>query len=96
VLCSLFFLIGGIYSLLHFTFLPYYALFLLLKFGIDYTMIKKSSAFFKKKIMFSSFILSGFIYPFITVIIVFRSSIGSYSWKERSYMVSQKKIKHKK
>lgn len=61
----------------------------LFKIGVDSVLLGKSVQFFKKQIPLFSFLASIFIYPVITVIVVFSSFSGTYIWKERSFKKQQ-------
>ncbi len=84
-LCNLFVIIGGIYSVFKKEFILYYLIFLIFKIVIDFIYIKKSYHFFNEQMLLSSYFINVFIYPFLTVIIVYGSLRGNYSWKGRRF-----------
>jgi biofilm PGA synthesis N-glycosyltransferase PgaC len=78
-------LAGLIYSIIRPDFSTYYLGFLVTKVFIDFYVIKSSNAFYKSKINIATFLLSAFSYPIVTVIVVFGSLRGTYSWKGRKF-----------
>jgi biofilm PGA synthesis N-glycosyltransferase PgaC len=78
-------LAGLIYCIIKPDFSPYYLGFLVAKVSIDFYVIKMSNTFYKSKINIAAFLLSAFSYPIVTVIVVFGSLRGTYSWKGRKF-----------
>jgi biofilm PGA synthesis N-glycosyltransferase PgaC len=78
-------LVGLIYCIIKPDFSPYYLSFLVAKVSIDFYVIKMSNTFYKSKINITAFLLSAFSYPIVTVIVVFGSLKGTYSWKGRKF-----------
>ena len=78
-------LVGLIYCIIKPDFSPYYLSFLVAKVSIDFYVIKMSNTFYKSKINIAAFLLSAFSYPIVTVIVVFGSLRGTYSWKGRKF-----------
>lgn len=56
---------------------------MILKFIVDYILIRNTANFFKVNLNYFS--LSSLIYPFFSSAIVFYSFLGSYKWKERTF-----------
>ncbi len=56
----------------------------LLKFTLDYTLIKKSANFLNCKNLFLDYTISSFLYPIFSVFIAL-ASFGGFSWKGRYY-----------
>jgi hypothetical protein len=52
---------------------------------IDLVFIHKHTNVFGLKMNFFSFIISEILYPFVTIIVVFGSLFGTYTWKNRSF-----------
>ncbi len=65
--------------------LPFYISFLVGKVLIDTIFLFRSAIFFKKTLHPFYTLLSSFLYPFITLCVVFGSFSGSYRWKGRFY-----------
>ncbi len=59
--------------------------FILLKVASDALFIEKIKSWTESKILFSTILLSGGIYPFITCIVTFKSIFTKYTWKGRNY-----------
>ncbi|MDU8885083.1 glycosyltransferase [Yeosuana sp. MJ-SS3] len=58
---------------------------LILKFGIDFHFISRTSVFFNQKRILKSFPLSFLIYPFFSVYVAFLSVFKDYKWKGRTF-----------
>lgn len=58
---------------------------LVFKMLVDYFIIGLGATFFEKKVAFPTFVLSFFVYAFITVIVVLKSFGGTYHWKGRVF-----------
>ncbi len=58
---------------------------LIFKMAADYFIIAFGATFFNKKVNGLTFILSFFLYAFITVIVVLKSFNGTYVWKGRVF-----------
>jgi len=57
----------------------------LLKLFFDYLLINKVAVFQKQKIRFSTYFLSGLIYPYFTILIFLKSITNKYEWKDRTF-----------
>jgi len=82
---NLFLIVSGLYSLFENTFIPFFISFLLFKVFLDYLILFPIAIFFRSKINIPVFLLNSLIYPIITIIVVFGSLKGSYSWKGRAF-----------
>jgi cellulose synthase/poly-beta-1,6-N-acetylglucosamine synthase-like glycosyltransferase len=58
---------------------------LIIKFSVDFFLIYKSASFFNQKEVLLSFVLSFFIYPFVSVYVAFISFFMGYKWKGRQF-----------
>jgi cellulose synthase/poly-beta-1,6-N-acetylglucosamine synthase-like glycosyltransferase len=57
----------------------------LIKLFFDYLLINKVAVFQKQKIRFSTYFLSGLIYPYFTILIFLKSITNKYEWKDRTF-----------
>lgn len=57
----------------------------LLKLLIDSTLMLQSAYFFKIKFHFFYFFINSLLYPFLMMMIIFKSLFGKYQWKGRSF-----------
>jgi glycosyltransferase involved in cell wall biosynthesis len=58
---------------------------LIAKISADFLLIFQSGKFFDQREALRAFLPSSIIYPFFSTFIVFKSLLGSYQWKGRSY-----------
>ncbi|NRA93221.1 MAG: glycosyltransferase [Psychroserpens sp.] len=58
---------------------------ILIKIGIDFLLVFKTSRFFEQESLLASFVLSAFCYPFFAVYVAFLSIFKGFKWKGRSY-----------
>lgn len=79
IICSLLFAIIGIIS---FKFL---GCIFIIKLGIDFFLIFKTSRFFKQEKYLRSYLLSGLLYPFFSVYVALTSVFKGYKWKGNHY-----------
>ncbi len=56
-----------------------------IKFGVDFLLLSRTSRFFKQEALLTSYIYSSLLYPFFSVYIVVLSLFKSYSWKGRTF-----------
>lgn len=56
-----------------------------MKFIIDFILIRKSAVFFKQQFYLKTYALSSILYPFFSVLVVAASVFLSYKWKGRSF-----------
>ena len=56
-----------------------------LKFYCDFWLILKSATFFNSRKSLPSYLLSSFLYPFLTLFIVYKSLFFTYKWKGRHF-----------
>ncbi len=84
-LSNLFVFLGALYSLFESSLFPYYISFLFLKILLDYLFLRPTESFYKTKISIPIFLVNAIIYPIITIIVVFSTLGGSYTWKGRSF-----------
>ncbi|WP_338732705.1 glycosyltransferase family 2 protein [Mangrovimonas cancribranchiae] len=59
--------------------------FFLIKGLIDYLLIAKTARFFKQSFSFTTYIISVFLYPFMSVFVAIASIFSSYKWKGRTF-----------
>ena len=62
---------------------------ILLKFFLDYIILRKAMVFCKLKFEFWLFLLSGFLYPFYALFIGISVHFGNYQWKGRSHKIKK-------
>ena len=60
-------------------------MFVLAKTSIDFLLIFKTVKWFKESALLTSFLFVSLLYPIVAVIIVAKSTLGGFSWKERTY-----------
>ncbi|GAB5398830.1 MAG: glycosyltransferase [Aureisphaera sp.] len=76
-------------SLLGFIFFPrsgaIYISFMFSKFALDVVVLTLMASFFKKRMPIFHSLASILVYPFITMIVVFKGLNGSYTWKGRTH-----------
>jgi len=58
---------------------------LVIKFGIDFLLLFKTSRFFKQESVLLSFLSSSILYPLFSVAVVLLSFFNSFEWKERGF-----------
>jgi hypothetical protein len=63
----------------------WYVGFLFLKISIDLLVLMHVASFFKSRISLPGYLINAFLYPFVTVIVVFASLMGNYRWKGRKF-----------
>ena len=57
----------------------------IIKFGIDFLLLFKTSRFFSQERYLGSFVVSSVVYPFFCVYVAFISVFTTYKWKGRSF-----------
>ncbi len=57
----------------------------IIKFGIDFLLLFKTSRLFSQEKYLGAFIFSSIVYPFFSVYIAFASMFTTYKWKGRSF-----------
>ncbi|RIA08526.1 cellulose synthase/poly-beta-1,6-N-acetylglucosamine synthase-like glycosyltransferase [Flavobacteriaceae bacterium MAR_2010_72] len=57
----------------------------LIKFGIDFLLLYKTSRFFDNSQLLLSYFFSSLLYPFFNVFVAFASVFSGYRWKGRAY-----------
>lgn len=58
---------------------------IVIKIMVDYYLLNITSKFYKTPIKIKSYILSSLLYPFFSLFIVFKTLVGKYNWKGRSF-----------
>ena len=58
---------------------------LVIKFGVDFLLLFKTSRFFKQESVLLSFLSSSILYPLFSVAVVLLSFFNSFEWKERGF-----------
>jgi len=78
-------LAGAIWILFEKEYTSLFLTFVVLKVGIDVIVLNLAANFFGRKLNPIMFLMSSLLYPFISVIVVFGSFIGTYEWKGRKF-----------
>lgn len=81
---NLFFVIGFVFFLFGIWSWHLLALFIFLKFVVDFILLYITNQFLKNT-RIKNFILSSFLYPFFSSAVALYSFFGSYEWKERRF-----------
>ena len=79
LICALTFTILDLFSLRLFIYL------FIIKSGIDFLLLFKTSRFFNQEHHLKAYILSSLVYPFFSVYIAFISLFTTYKWKDRTF-----------
>ncbi|NRB82823.1 MAG: glycosyltransferase [Winogradskyella sp.] len=58
---------------------------LVIKFGVDFLLLFKTSRFFKQESVLLSFLSSSILYPLFSVAVVLLSFFNSFEWKDRGF-----------
>ena len=58
---------------------------LVIKFGVDFLLLFKTSRFFKQESVLLSFLYSSILYPLFSVAVVLLSFFNSFEWKDRGF-----------
>jgi len=66
--------------------LPFFLILFLTKVAADVLVHLKYNQFFIKKKKLPRYIISGFVYPFISIFIVILTLFSGYTWKDRQFM----------
>lgn len=83
--CNLLVISGLIIGFINTNYLSLFLVFWMAKILADYLFIISTASFFGSKIPFYKFIISSILYSVITIIVVFKSLFGTYSWKGRAF-----------
>jgi cellulose synthase/poly-beta-1,6-N-acetylglucosamine synthase-like glycosyltransferase len=79
LICTLTLTTLGLFSLRMFLYL------FIIKSGIDFLLLFKTSQFFNQERYLKAFIISSIIYPFFSIYIAFISLFTTYKWKDRTF-----------
>lgn len=79
LICALTLTILGLFNLRMFLYL------FIIKSGVDFLLLSKTSQFFNQERYLKAFIISSIVYPFFSVYIAFISLFTTYKWKDRTF-----------
>ena len=79
LICTLTLTLLGLFNLRLFLYL------FIIKSGIDFLLLFKTSQFFNQERYLKSYIISSIVYPFFSVYIAFISLFTTYKWKDRTF-----------
>jgi len=83
--CNLLVIIGIVLAIFNTNYLSFILLFWMIKLLADYLFIIFTASFFGSKTPFLKFVISSVLYSIITVLVLFGSILGTYSWKGRQF-----------